>query len=322
MKELLHCIRTHCCLLGLLLITLLQPQTHFAQTLTLYVIPPNRPMNWSSPKKLLFSYINSCVAKSNYKDFKHPLGHVMVELNDSTRHVITGMVAQSTKAQMQMVKNKGYGLGVLTAIAPGKLRENTPNANDLLLRYPKGDVAFIRYQLSHDNFNRLWTYLEEYKNQGFDSMYNGDNKPREGKGAGCSAFGVSFLELAKLLTPEQEQAWQMEVPIQASLLGGPKHEHRFVRWYKIAFTNHWAKSTDSNTYTIRFFEPKLMYAWIQKQHDDLLQAKHGLAQSVNNLKAKGFVIDCTYHSTINEPIWLLYHTEEARRNWENKTKLE
>lgn len=282
-----------------------------AQSLTLYVIPPKKPMDWRSPRHLLLSYVKSYTARTPYKKYPHPLGHIIVELADTSHYALSGMVALSTKPQMQMVWKKGYGLGVLRAVSPGKLREDHFNADDLRERFPNGDVAFIRYELSQEMFNYLWTYFEEYKSFGFDSLYNGENKPREGKGAGCSAFGVSFLEIAGLLTAAQKWAWQVEVPVQKNLLGGPLHNHRRVGVHQIVFTKKWANKNDTTAYAIRYYEPYFMYQWIQHEYHKLKQVPTLQSSTSIIQQAKGCVFNCKQQAVPNEPIWQFQHANTS-----------
>lgn len=274
-----------------------------AQSLTLYVIPPKRPIDWRSPKHLIKSYIKSYIAKTSYKKYPHPIGHVIVELEGTSYYALCDMVVKSSKHQTYLVRKKAYGLGVLSAVLPGKLRENQINTDDLNQRFPNGDVAFLRYDLSEDMFNRLRTYLEEYKMFGFDSLYNGENKPREGKGAGCSAFGVSFLEVAGLLTQEQKNAWQVVVPVQQELLGGPLHHHRRVSIPRIAFTKRWAKKFDSTAHTIQYYEPYLMYRWIQNEFNNIVHTPTSNTVPINKLQAKGCLFNCKQQAIPRESIW-------------------
>lgn len=63
----------------------------FTQECTIYTIPSPKGINWKSPTRLLFSYLNNYLCRSRYKKEKHPIGHMMVELKDSSRHIVAGV---------------------------------------------------------------------------------------------------------------------------------------------------------------------------------------------------------------------------------------
>lgn len=286
-----------------LIFSLLFSLHSYAQEMTLYVIPPKKPMNWESPRKLLFSYGHSYVAKTKYKDFQHPLGHIIVELKDSCHHTVLGMVSKSPRPLSTMVWRDGYGLGVLFAVSPGELREGSRNTDDIQSRYADGDISYIRFKISQEAFNRLWQYQQEYQEFGYDSIYNGLNKPREGSGAGCSAFGVSYIDIAGLMPGEIIRDWQVSVQIPNKLIGGPMGEHKRVGLAKILWNNKWAKPESNDAVPISYYEPIKMFRWINATWDDenkTLPATYG--KELRGL-TKGIVIDCTAYSIPNEPIW-------------------
>jgi hypothetical protein len=271
-----------------------------SQEMTLYVIPPKAHINWKSPQSLFFSYAGSLLAHNKY-EYSHPMGHVIIELRDSSHYAIAGMEARSKSDMAADVYRDGYGLGILFADIPGKLTEGKKNADDIAARCEGGDVTFIKFRLSSEAFLKLWTYLEDYKKYGFDKIYNGENKPREGKGAGCSAFATSFIEIATLLPAGELAKWQVMVNVPEKLIGGPKGNNTRVALYKVMLKRKWA-DTWHKYRTAVYYEPGLMYKWISAQADK----PHTLPICNKEIRgnAKGVVIDCTRYALQPDPTWI------------------
>ncbi len=274
------------------------------QEVTLYVIPPPAPMNWRSPGALLVSYIKSLTAKNKYVKHRHPMGHVVVELRDSSRFVVAGIVAESKADVAYRVYVKGYGMGILFTPLRGKMEVGDVNANELSERLKNGDVAYIRFRVSNEAFNRLWQYLNEYKERGYDRVYNGANKPREGKGAGCSSFGLSFIELAGLLPQVETDKWKVSVNVPEKLIGGPERSNKWIGLHKIILKSKWADTTRQSYRKIAYYEPYFMYKWIAAAWaDSNLSIKKKYTKEQRE-SAKGLLIDCAECTLPGDEIWL------------------
>ena len=274
-----------------------------AQSLTLYVIPPKKPMDWRSPRHLLKSYIKTFTAKTKYKGYAHPIGHVIVELKDSQKQIVCGMVAESLKPLTLMASIKGYGLGILSVVTPGKLLEGKHNNDDIEQRKTHGDLAYIRYELSSETVERLWQYLEEYKNRGYDKMYNGCNMPRAGQGAGCSAFALSFLEIAGLYQEEVHDAWQVKIDVPQRLIGGELYNKHKVSLLKVWRCKTWANPLYNASQAISYFEPYLMFQWIQTKWQEKATNEINTYSIELNGLSKGIVYNFRNQLTLHKPLW-------------------
>ena len=183
------------------------------------------------------------------------------------------------------------------------MEKNKSDCRNYFVIVPKGDVAFLNYKLNNETFLRLWQYLEEYKRQGYDKIYNGENKPREGKGAGCSAYGVSFIEVGDLMPEEEMAKWQISANIPEKLIGGQKENGRWVSFYKIIFKRKWADTLKQKFTPITLYEPELLYNWIVDNCDQLSATTTARYQKELRGNANGIVIDCTHYPVPHEPIW-------------------
>jgi hypothetical protein len=273
-----------------------------AQELVLYAIPSPRALNWRSPHTLFMSYLENIAMPNKYPGYRHPLGHLVVELRDSCRYEIAGVVAASRLELFNSVAKYRYGLGSLFTRYRGKIQTGNINLYQLADRYADGDVAYIKFLLNEETFEKLWQYLQEYKAKQYYKIYNGENKPREGKGAGCSAFAVSFVEMAGLLDSMLLKQWQVRVNVPNKLIGGPDGGNRHVGMLRMAFTQRWAADDAPGQKTITFYEPSKVYKWIKKAWK-----KGGMGYDClpdNRGKSRGLIFDCRNKVWHDGRIWL------------------
>lgn len=271
-----------------------------AQDITIYSIPSPKGINWKSPNGLVFSYVSNIFCSSRYRKNKHPIGHMMVELKDSSRHALVGVTSIAGSGMSKKVILKGYGLGILFTTINGKLEEEDKNIPQVQQRCETGDIAFITYKIDQLVFNRLWQYLQEYKEKGYPRFYNGWNKPREGLGAGCSAFAVSFLEIGGLSHVLPANEWCVEVAVPRRLIGG-RVVASYVQLIKLLFAKRWAANSNTTCMPLSLYEPTLLYNWIKKTHGSAITMETIQKTSIG--KAPGLIIDCSHIRPPDEPIW-------------------
>lgn len=280
------------------LILILLSVTATAQELTLYVLPAPKPINWHSPRSLLFSYINNAIVTNKYsRGQKHAIGHVMVELKYKERYALVGTTATSNRYMMHKVMHRGWGLGILFATINGKLEGTDINLPQLKERTMSGEMAYIRYKINYKTFDRLWEYLQDYKARGYDKYYNGENNPRAGKGAGCSAFAHSFLEVGGLQYLVNDSNWKIDIPVQEGLIGNPLADRR-VSIFKLLTRGRWANEHCKHRH-LYYYEPTKMYNGILYYPigTDTMIRRDSIS------RAKGLVVDAVNIPTPEEPIW-------------------
>ncbi len=239
----------------------------FAQSLTIYTLPPPHPLDWSSPNKLITTLTKNLSKKKKYKPFSNrPIGHVVIELKNDDEVIMTGMALEGWHHYMTPFFLWKQGMGILFESAPGYLETTEALREEIDFRADKGELAYIKYLVSEEAYEFLKHYLEFYKFKGYDKIYNGLNKPLEGKGAGCSAFAMSFLEIIKALDPSRIPDWTIEVLIPNKLIGAPLFE-REVPPLRVYFTYKWASEDDAEHTHFILFEPQFIYDWILEQHE-------------------------------------------------------
>jgi hypothetical protein len=273
------------------------------QELTVYVLPPNGPLSWHSPQSLLTSFGANLIRKKKHPPHSHPLGHLIVELKNRDHYMIGGMIAKSRSELNKKVLFGGYGLGIFFARIGGVLKEGQVNIDEITGRYRTGDVAFIKFKLNEATFVRLWQYLDEYKSRGYDKIYNGNNKPRDGTGSGCSAFGISFIEVGGLLPADTISKWAMKLNMPEKLIGGPGGDGRRVGFFSVLMKRKWADTARQQYRVVTSYDPQLIFRWISDVWGRAgRDVKHKYEIETRGA-AKGVVYDRTQWRVPDDPIW-------------------
>ncbi|MBE0663658.1 MAG: hypothetical protein IH597_14480 [Bacteroidales bacterium] len=278
--------------------------------ITLYTIPPRNQIDFSSPRRMMVT--SSLNAFSlHFSQRKHAMGHVFIELAGPEYSTFV----ESVKRQLFISGRKdvmnGYGLGILFAGIDGRLGFGNPITKDLSHHYHNGKIAFIKAKISEENFDRLTNYLEEYQERGYDRIYNGLNKPREGLGAGCSAFGVSFFEVAGILQPGWEDSWVAEAKVPFHLIGGPTTGN-IVALSEVFIEKQWAGGEEPFR-LFRIIDPYLIFKWVNEKWTTLMTEDNSdsTAEIDGKLqvcpvmlgKARGLVYDFSEYPAPDEPIF-------------------
>ena len=261
-----------------------------AQELTIYTIPSPKGYDWVSPRKLAFSYISNFFAAPGKSRVKHLIGHMMVELKDSTRHVIVGVSPARHSRMIRKVLVEGKGLGILFEKTEGVLNETEFNSKEINPRISSGEIAFLQFRISQPAFDRLWQYYIEYKENGYYHSYNGLNNPLERTGAGCSAFAFSFLEVAGLQDMIPPEICRIERPVPFTLMRNEASHWRQVSVVELLLVNKWPARNDSNSQLYSTFEPTWLFQWIQQNHSYLPAS--GKLQQTWLMNAPGVLFDC------------------------------
>src|SRR5262249_21617026 len=130
-------------------------------------------------------------------------------------------------------------------------------------RLGRGHVAWIRFRVSDAACGRMRQYYDEYRARGLDRFYGLHLRPLYGEGAGCSAFGTSFLEVAGILDPELSASWSHVRDVPESLIGdGGKPKVGLLPLLFSSRAGRWAKPGEPAR-RIGFWDPDRMFAWIQ-----------------------------------------------------------
>lgn len=277
--------------------------THYAgnYSITLYTIPPRHQIDFSSPRLMVWSAFGNALTM-HLSQRKHAMGHVYIELRGNDTSVFVESVKEHLFVSGRKEIMEGYGLGILFKGIEGRIGIGDAVNRDLPWHYHNGDVAFIQANISAENFERVVYYLEEYQRQGYDSIYNGLNKPREGLGAGCTAFGFSFFEVAGIAQPDWEESWAVHLRVPYQLIGGPITGN-FVALEEVLTYPEWAGEDEPHK-LFKIIDPYLISEWIKKIWDQLIDEPNGRIVAVKRKNAKGLIYDFSDAPVPDEPIFL------------------
>lgn len=268
----------------------------FAQSpseLTLYVVPSPEGMDWTSPSSLAKS------ALMNRLSFKPRfMGHVFVELKCGNEHELTGMVGKNFDYLNQLLVNQ-KGLGILFHSFDGRLEDKADIQNELSEYFKTGHVNFVKLLLNDGQCKRALSYLKEYRQNKVGRYYGLANRPRHGEGAGCSAFGVSFLDVLNLVSEEMKQNWSQTINIPLEYAGPPLTKEG-VGLLKVMFNaGAWAKDNEKHQ-KLTFWDPDRMHSWINTKAN----SKHQDYSVTKIENALGILMDKSHIPVPEEPIWL------------------
>lgn len=268
--------------------------------LTIYVIPSKVKYDWSSPHSLYKSYIKNSMrnifSKTNYL-----LGHAFVDLQPAVpgERIFSGMRSVSRKEPKDLVFKQHYGLAILGCGLHGRLETEEELGIKLEKFSRKGRLAFMVFIISDSATARLTDFYTSYKTS-LDSLstrasYGGAYWPRYyGEGAGCSAFVISFLDLAGILKDESDE-WLVKIDIPLSLIGGPFNSLNEVRLKDIRKEKSWAITSVTGAQTfehLEIYDPTLMYEWIHSNFHNNTNHEELMSTPLQLNKAKGILIDC------------------------------
>lgn len=207
-----------------------------AGKLTLYVLPPPSPLDWTSPNRLLDSVLTArTTAKQLIEDgdivLGHTLGHVNLALDCGEDSIpLTGQTSTSTDDFAALTN----GAGLLLEDMPGTLdhmadADPAGTAADIAARQASQRLVQISFVVNRATCRRIHDFFDDYIWHGAQLHYNGAMRPRRFEGAGCAIFGAGVVDVAGLLrrslfTP----AWSRSEMIGSARIANALHAPRYA----------------------------------------------------------------------------------------------
>lgn len=258
-----------------ILLGFLLPATAFSDQITLHFIKAPTPTRWDSPRALTLSALRNQIAKVP-GGARHSIGHVFVELQCGSTRTFSGVTSTGNSEERRAIFLEGYGMGVVFKNYNGKFDSQTFIENDLAALFETGRSNFVRFEINPATCLRLTHYLSEYERLGYHKVYAGLNaRPLLRQSAGCSAYGMSFLELAGLQHPEFDQNWRTYRIVPRKWVGGPLTGKR-VNILRIltATPSRWDPDLSQNGFAVDFWDPEKMHLWTELAARDLMTGAH------------------------------------------------
>ena len=277
-----------------------------ADEMSLIFINSPKGINWKNPWALTVSTINNSLLKfKNKRVFS--ISHVFVKIKceSSGRTIHRAMTSATTTEERDLLLNKKVGLGLMFHSYVGKLEKEDVIEKDLKDYEGSDRVAKMTTIISPEACDRMLTYVDDYEARGYGNMYSGlQHDPLNGKGAGCSAFGVSFLEVAGLLEPEYFTDWREHIYIPKRFIGGELTGNK-VPVTRLLFKPAAKWSNKEPNIELYAWNPEKMHKWVSKIFD---QGKKG--KTIKNLvelrkvgKTKEVIFDKSHLPTPQGNYW-------------------
>ncbi len=260
--------------------------------LTIFVIPSNRPLDWSSPASLHKTTRKSWISTVT-KKHKYSLGHLFVQIESPLldKPVLTGMSSVSNLEKLKLYLVEKVGLGIMGATMKGAMdsREKLEEVISHTLS-KEGRITFLTFLISKEAAIRVIEFLQTYRDGTGNgpppsSFYGGAFWPGfEGEGAGCSAFGMALVDACGIDVSRPD--WFMRVNIPGELVGGRYNNNKRVKNSLVENYKSWHNGKgelNKDFFQIEMYDPCLIYKWITKRYNEHSSAADNLdIQTVEN----------------------------------------
>jgi len=272
----------------------------FGQSLTIYTIPPPKPLNWKSPHHLLTSLGKNYMAKKPRQYPRREIGHVFVEIIDHDDSLYTSITSVDDECFEDVVVKK-KGMAVLFKKYAGGHENPEEIKREINKRSEDGRIAFIRFLINDSAVVHLHHIIDSFKLLGYDKIYGGMNAPRKGKGAGCSSYAVCFLEILDLLKSEFREHWLVKIDVPENLIAD-SNDTKKVRLRQVFFSFKWGDH-EKKAKTYVNYEPSKIFEWINHLHDDKALAMKKGFRPVRKNRAKGLEMDSQSICKLQYPLF-------------------
>ncbi len=262
------------------LVTLFVQQASAMNSFTIYAFKSSVGVNWKSPKSLAASVVKN-EAMRYFNGNQRLLGHVSIKLTCGDKSLITGMTSRDGETKRVVLKEHA-GLGVLFHIFPGELESEEKLSNEIAIKRRRGQVHSMTYLISDDACKKMFDHYENFVEKLGMHNYGFPVDTLAGEGAGCSAFGVSFLQAAGVADSEHLKAWSGSVWVPKKYIG-PYSSKKYIDGEQEPYDHNeggddvkliplilkpgktsWAKPNEPGAKFLSFFDPDTMFRWVKK----------------------------------------------------------
>lgn len=279
-----------------------------ADTFSLHVFRSPKGINWKTPWSMTVSTLkNSLVKFDNKRVFS--ISHVFAEINcESTgEHIFRGQTSIADSNERELIFKQKYGMGVMFHTYPGVLEKEEVILKDLAAYETSFRRAEASFKISPRTCQRMLQYAKEYEDRKYYLMYSGfQADPLKGEGAGCSAFGVSFLRVGGLLEEFTEE-WKQIIDVPKRFVGGPLTGKK-VNILKI-LSKPFARWSNSEPHIhIEAWDPEQMHRWVKKTFNEVESGSYQgpyKVQILNQGEAKAVELDLSHLPTPTGSFWLI-----------------
>jgi len=246
----------------------------FEHTLTIYVIPSVRPLDWESPAALFNSYLNGHCS-SIFRKERTMLGHLFIKLSTPllTEPLYAGITSLSRKEMRVNLLKEKMGLAVIGTGMKARMEYNPELLSKIEFYTRKKELAYITYKINEEGASRIINFylkcIQKFSDKkDVSRFYGGAYWPLYHlEGSGCSAFGLALMELANI-RGDETRSWKNVVNIPMDLVGGRFNQQMKIRIRDIKKTKSWHSGSgivETDYLPFEIYDPSLIYKWIFTQ---------------------------------------------------------
>lgn len=286
---------------------LLLSQSVSADSITLHLMRSPLGINWKSPFSMTISALRNSLADTQGRR-AFGISHVFVEVScDSTgEKIYRGQTSSDDSNERELIFKESFGLGVMFHTYKGKYEKDSAILKDLISYEGSERRGAFKALISPTTCQRMLRYAEEYESLGFGNIYSGlQADPLKGEGAGCSAFGISFLRIGGILEPFMKD-WQNIIDVPKRLIGGPLTGKK-VHILKILTQPHAKWSSQDEHIHLEAWNPERMLSWVERTYSDHIRGEYQGSYDIDVDilgDSKSVVVDLSHRLTPSGPFWI------------------
>lgn len=250
----------------LLFAFILASNTAFANSITFFVVPPPRELKWGSPSEIATSTIQASLS-----DSYHSIGHVTVKVDCSFKGQNVSFWSGMTSSDDNVSDNdllfkKKVGLGILYYPYNGHFESRNEIEEDLQIAKNKLNRLFsLKFLINGDHCERVTNYFRQYQRYEVSKTYGLVHRPRYKEGAGCTAYAMSYLDVAGILDPGLKEHFGKFIRVPESLIGTDSKPVPFLELIENDKAKRWARKYEPHR-NLEFYDTQFMYDWAKNIH--------------------------------------------------------
>ena len=232
------------------------------QSFKLYVIPPPKPLNWSSPRALLKDTLWNHLIQD-----KAPIGHLYVDFESAVpnrygvKRAITGMSRTgANRSSLKVIRDK-IGLGSFFFDFHGKLDAAMDALEENEWAKQRGRLRILNIPITEEQSQVMMDEMDKWIRHGAFRHYGGGHQVLSGEGAGCAEFGMHFLSIA-LQGKATHSQWLRRVYAPKLLTGAPRTENK-VSILKLYREGHQWAGGEEDGILYQTPDPELLFNWLK-----------------------------------------------------------
>lgn len=249
--------------LFLILLTLTSFNLYSAE-INLYAINSPTQLNWTTPKSLLVSTIKNYARLGHGKRSRHKIGHAYLGFKcDGEVEVISGMTSGPGFGAKQSLFSDKVGMSVILMDNNGHFQDHEESLKDIMDLSEAYRVNKLQIEVSNEQCLEAKKWHADYSaSESF--IYGGvDKRPLLGEGSGCTAYAMSFFDVANVNFDLFNKFFMRTIFIPNNLLGGNYGLGKEVPVKTVLKDKRLLAEKTPNSLQVDLYDPNDMYNWIQ-----------------------------------------------------------